>query len=569
MSYFYRLPQLGSLIMLCILTQTSWAQVDFTSSNLPIIVINTQGADIADDPKINVLMGIIDNGPGNRNNLTDPFNDFEGTVGIEIRGSTSQNFPKKQYGVEVRNPAGEDSAVSLLGMPEEADWVLYAPYSDKSLMRNILAYQLGRDLGRYAPRTKLCEVVLNGEYQGVYVLIEKIKRDKNRVDIAKLNEDETSGDDLTGGYIIKIDKDNTRTEKRWRSDYPPPYRQEEDQQIYFRYEYPDSDDIVPEQEAYIQQYIGAFEDALAGDNFADPEAGYARYIDVNSFIDFFIINEVSKDIDAYRLSTYMYKQKDSDGGKLVMGPLWDYNLSFGNVDYCVNSGPEDFALDFSKLCPGEFWLAPFWWERLLEDPVYSEKLALRWAELREDQLATDQLFGHIDSVATLLNEEAQARNFMRWPILGEHVWPNAFVGQTYQEEVDWMKDWISRRLSWLDAHLPQPTIIVTDTVITDTIPTDTVVTAITFEEPSHESLAVYPNPFDDELIVRFTTRRPGVTAVQLHDLLGRIVVRSSSYHAVAGEQSLLLDTSLLAPGIYVMQLQVGDQPLTIRKVSKQ
>ena len=580
MHKFHQLLTWKSVILLCFFTTTGKAQVSFTSSDLPIVVINTNGQAIVDDPKINVSMGIIDHGPGNRNNVTDPFNDFEGTVGIEIRGSTSQRYPKKQYGVEVRDEAGEDLAVSLLGMPEESDWVLHAPYSDKSLMRNVLAYQLGRDLGHYAPRTKLCEVVLNGDYQGVYVLMEKIKRDKNRVDIAKLKEDDLSGDDLTGGYIIKIDKDDSGTEEQWASTYPPPYRSG-DQKIPFRYEYPDEDDIAPEQKAYIQQYVKDFEDALASDNFTDPQEGYAQYIDVNSFIDLFIINEVSKDIDAYRLSTYMYKQKITDGGKLVMGPIWDYNFSFGNVDYCVDSGPEGLALDFSKLCPDEYWLAPFWWERLLEDSTYSEQLAIRWAELRDKQLSTAQVMGHIDSVATLLNQEAQQRNFTRWPILGEFVWPNAYVGQTYQEEVDYLKDWTSRRLAWLDDTFPQPSVVTdtippdtvpadsipVDTIPTDTVGGDTVVTSVT-EQPSDRQTVAYPNPFGNELVVEFEARRPEIVAIQLHDLLGRNVLSTTSYCPTAGQQSLSLNTSLLPPGLYVLQLRAGDQRLITRKLRK-
>ena len=551
--------------MFSVWSLAGWAQVDFSSSNLPIVVINTDGAEIVDEPKINVAMGIIDNGPGQRNNVTDPFNDFEGSVGIEIRGSTSQRYPKKQYSVEVRNPLGQDSAVSLLGLPEESDWVLYAPYSDKSLMRNVLAYQLGRDLGRYAPRTKLCEVVLNGDYQGVYVLIEKIKRDKNRVDIAKLKDEDVSGEELTGGYIIKIDKDNSRTEEQWFSDYPPPYR-DSTQRIPFRYVYPDEDDMAPEQKAYIQQYVKDFEDALAGDNFTDPEEGYAPYIDVGSFIDLFIINEVSKDIDAYRLSTYMYKQKSTNGGKLVMGPLWDYNFSFGNVDYCVDTGPEGLALDFSKLCPGEFWLAPFWWERLLEDSAYTEQLAVRWAALRQDQLATEQVMARIDSVATLLNAEAQQRNFTRWPILGEFVWPNAFVGQTYQEEVDYLKDWTRQRLTWLDATFPTPT-VATDTMPPDTVPPDTIVTSVTADEVPGASSTAFPNPFDRELTLRFNLRQAGTVSVWLHDLLGRTVLRASSFYS-GGEQSLLVNTASLPTGLYVVRWQVRDGPLITRKMYK-
>ena len=581
--------RLGVTIGLFLLSSAGWAQIDFTSSNLPIIVINTDGAEIVDEPKINVFMGVINNGPGRRNNLSDPFTDYEGTIGIEIRGATSQNYPKKQYTIELRDSDGQDTAVVLLGMPKEADWVLHAPYSDKSLMRNVLAYQLGGNLGWYAPRTQHCEMVLNGEYQGVFVLTEKIKRDKNRTDIAKLKEDEVNGDDLTGGYIIKIDKDSEKNEEGWPSAYAPPYRQADDQRIFFRYEYPDTDDIVPAQETYIQNFMGAFEDALASDDFTDPERGYAPYIDVNSFIDFFIINELSKDIDAYRLSTYMHKQKDSNGGKLVMGPLWDYNFSFGNVEYCVDSGPEGFALDFSRLCPDQYWLAPFWWERFLEDSAYSERLAVRWAELRDDQLATERVMARVDSVATRLSE-AQARNFTRWPVLGENVWPNAYVGETYQEEVDYLKTWTTQRLVWLDENFPKPT-VVTDTVPPDTIPPDTVppdtvppdpvpeepapgdtlVTSIDGAETAGASLIAYPVPFGSELSVRFTARQTEATTattVQIYDLLGRPVLQSTAYHTTTGEQQLSLDTSGLSSGVYILRLQVGNRQLVTRRISK-
>ncbi len=537
--------RLLGITLLCLLPIAGWAQVDFTSSNLPIIVINTQGAPIVDEPKINATMGIIDNGPGTRNNLTDPFNDFEGTIGIEIRGSSSQMFPKKQYGVEVRNPDGSDSTVSLLGMPAESDWVLYAPYSDKSLMRNILAYQLGRDLGHYAPRTKLCEVVLNSDYQGVYVLIEKIKRDKDRVDIAKLNDDEISGDDLTGGYILKIDKGN---DAGWTSDYPPLRRQGE-QTIVFQYEYPDGDDIVPEQQAYIQQFVSDFEDALAGDNFADPENGYARYIDVNSFVDYLIANEVARNPDAYRISTFLHKQKDSDGGKLVMGPIWDFNLGFGNVDFCLGGSPEGLVLRYNSVCPEDFWLIPFWWDRLAEDPVFAQRVNDRWTELRTDVLSTERMVTQIDSITNLVSE-AQERNYARWPVLGEYVWPNAFVGATYAEEVDHLKGWTTDRLNWLDANLDRELTLVTD------LPS----------EVSPESLRVYPNPFGETLTVHWASPAPETGSVQFYNLLGKKVWASS--HWPTDGQTMHLNTASLPPGLYVVHLQVGDQQLR-QKVNKQ
>ena len=182
------------------------AQVNLNSSNLPIVIINTNGNAIPDEPKVHAWMAIIDNGPEQRNNITDNANDYDGDIGIELHGSSSQSFEKKSYGIELRTPSDQDSATSILGMPKEEDWILHGPYSDKSLMRNALTYHIGRALGWYASRTRFCEVVINNDYKGVYVMAEKIKRDKNRVDISKLNPDEISGDDLTGGYIIKIDK---------------------------------------------------------------------------------------------------------------------------------------------------------------------------------------------------------------------------------------------------------------------------------------------------------------------------------------------------------------------------
>ena len=551
MSYVYRALSLGWLILFCTLAENSWAQVDFSSSNLPIIVINTNGATIFNEPKINASMGIIDNGSGNRNNLTDPFNDFEGSIGIEVRGSSSRDQPKKQYGVEVRDADGQDQAVALLGMPEESDWVLYAPYNDKSLIRDALAYRLGRSLGRYAPRTRFCELVLNGEYQGVYVLIEKIKRDKDRVDIAKLKEEDISGEDVTGGYIIKIDKIEGSGGEGWISAYPP-LEGKSNQAIFFQYHYPKADKITPEQQTYIQQFMASFEGALSSDNFADPTQGYAQYIDVGSFVDYFIANEVARSPDAYRISTFMHKQKSTDGGKLAMGPIWDFNLGFGNVDYCLKGGTEGLVTGFNSVCSQDEWLVPFWWSRLLEDPAFAGQLGSRWAELRSNALATDRILAQVDSAATLLNE-AQERNFVRWPILGQYVWPNAFVGQTYQEEVDQLKNWISARMSWLDAHLPEAS---------------PVVTGIEEAGLAASGLVVYPNPFRNELTVEFTPTHAGVASLYVHDLLGRTVLRSSAYHATASPQSLSWDTSPLGPGVYILQLRIGDQPLITRKINK-
>ena len=423
----------------------SWFQppLIFTTSNLPIVVINTNGQTIVDDPRIVCDMGIIDNGYGVMNSINDPLNDYNGKISIEYRGSSSQTFPKKPYALETQDSIGNNNNVSLLGMPIENDWILYAPYSDKALMRNFLTFDLGRKMRHYAPRTVYCELVINGDYKGIYILMEKIKKDKDRVDIAKLDFDDLAGDSLTGGYIIKVDKYTGTGGVDWLSDFP----NISGGLLYIQYHYPEAAVLQPQQLNYIEQYVDSFEYALNGLNFADTSIGYAKYIDVNSFIDFYIINEISKNIDGYRLSTYMHKDKQSKGGKLTMGPFWDFNLAFGNADYC--NGGITSGWEVNGGCGGN---NPFWFERLLDDTIYENKLKCRWEYLREKSFHQDSIFNVIDSMALYLND-AQLRNFQQWPTLGNYVWPNFYIGNTYQDELNFFKNWIGDRLLWIDNNL--------------------------------------------------------------------------------------------------------------------
>ena len=521
------------------------AVVPFTSSNLPIIVINTGGLSIYDDPKITADMGIIDNG-ATRNKLTDPFNDFSGKIGIEIRGSSSQMFPKKQYSIELRDENGTGIAAPLLGMPEEEDWILFAPYNDKTLMRDALAYSLGRKMGAYAPRTRFCEVVLNDVYQGVYVLIEKIKRDKNRVDIAKLEPTEVSGNDLTGGYIFKIDKSTGGNGEGWASAYRPPFGAS--REIYFQYDYPKPEDIAIEQKEYIKKYVNDFETALNGEHFNDPSVGYERYIDVNSFIDFFIMQELTKNVDGYRLSTYLYKEKDSDGGKLNMGPLWDFNLGFGNADYCTSGMPEGFALEFNKLCAEDYWLIPFWWNRLFKDDRFGTQVADRWTTLRASTLSEDAIHSYVDSVSTVLNAESQQRNFTAWKVLNKYVWPNYYVGPSYEAEITHLKQWVSERLTWMDQNLPA------------------LVTAVE-KESMVQNVTVVPNPFHSDLKITYNISSAGNVSVRVFDSLGRSVETIDNSHSVPGEYNCTWQ-SRSPSGIYFYIVRQGNKTLAIGKVSK-
>ncbi len=410
-------------------------------SNLPIIQINSSGP-ILDDPRIVANMAIVNNASG-FNQIGDFPNEYNGLIAIEIRGSSSQMFPKKSYSLETQDAEGQNNNVALLGMPEENDWILHGPYTDKTLMRNAVVFELGEKLNRYTPRRRYCELFINYDYKGVYMLMENIKRDVNRVDVATLLPSDTDGDEVTGGYILKVDKFTGDFNGGWQS----PYATVGGEGLFVQFHKPEIDDLNDPQIAYIEDHITAFEDALAGPNFADPALGYAPFLDVSSFVDLYLINELSKNIDGYRLSTYFYKQKDSNGGKIVMGPWWDYNLSLGNANYCEAFNTEGFEVNTD--CGNS---NPFWWERLLEDPAYRDLTRCRWEEYRSDAWSNESIHSTIDSLSNLLGE-ASIRDHARWPRLGQWVWPNAFVGDTYEEELDFMRDWIDNRLNWLDINI--------------------------------------------------------------------------------------------------------------------
>lgn len=531
----------SSLIICCAAIRS---QVTFTDSNLPIMVVNTLGGTIVDEPKIKAELGVIDNGPGQRNHLTDPHNGYDGFIGIEIRGSSSQSFPKKGYGLETRDAAGEDLDVALLGLPEESDWVLHGPYSDKSLIRNALAYILAGEIMEYAPRVKMVELVINDEYQGVYLFTEKIKRDKNRIDINKLDPDENEGDDLTGGYILKLDKttgDPPGFPLFFVSNYPAntPNMQE----IWFLYEYPDPEDITNQQRAYVQGSINDFEDALHGEDYLDPQHGYKKYIDLQTFVDFLIINEITKNVDGYRLSTFFYKDKDSKNPRWKMGPVWDFNLGFGNADYCEGGVTSGWAYDFNEYCPDDFWVINFWWERMLTDPAFRLALRNRWLSIRQGQFSNVAIMQKIDSLTTMLGE-SQFRNFQRWDILSEWVWPNNFVGNNYPAEVQYLKNWTTARLAWLDQAIDE-------------------LTPVSTPAPGAD-WQIYPNPAGAFAEILLNSPGSAPVSVEVFDNMGR-KVRSMPWPGQ--EMRCRISTEGLANGLWTVSVRGGDGRVGSRRIA--
>jgi hypothetical protein len=513
----------------------------FSSSNLPIVVINTKGVAIVDEPKVNVEMGIIDNGPGRRNARTDPYNAYRGTVGIEIRGSSSQLFPKKAYGFETRDARSNDLAVGLLGFPAESDWVLNATYNEKSLIRDPLAYWLARQQGRYASRTRYVEVVKDSLYQGVYILQERIKRDKNRVNIQKLEPKDNSGDALTGGYILKIDKVTGTPGKQWYSAFKPDPRSQFSP--LFQVDYPKLTDLTDAQFQYVKNYVNAFEAAIYGPDYRDPGKGFRNYIDEDSFVDYFLLTELTRNVDGYRLSAFFFKNRDSKGGKLVMGPAWDYNIAFGNGDYYDAWKPEgwqyrvnDLMLPVKTGQQEDGYKAPAWWQRLLSDPAFAQKAVSRYKTLRADAWSDARVNRFVDSCATLL-AESQARNFQRWPVLGTYVWPNYYIGKTYQDEVTWLKNWLALRLAWLDKQV-QAGQLVTAT-----------------EPGAGLTLSVFPNPTDRGSRVRYDLPQRGPVRLSVLDPTGRRVQTLTDGEREAGSHELDWSAANLAPGLYLLELQ--------------
>jgi subtilisin-like proprotein convertase family protein len=480
-------------------TDPATAQI-VNATDLPLVIINTNGQGIPNDPKIMARMGIVDNGAGNLNHVNDPYNAYDGWIGIELRGNSSQGFPQHQYSFETRDSFGSNLEASLLGLPIENDWILYGPYSDKSCMRNNLTFALSNEMGQYAVRRRYCEVILNSAYQGIYEISESIKRDSNRVDIAKLTSNDVSGDDLTGGYIVKIDWIGGPS---WQSNYPSDPTNPSNGVINFQLIYPKETDVLPVQQNYIQLYVDSFETALAGPNFADTTLGWRRFGNEASFIDHFILTEFAKNIDGYWLSTYFSKDKDSKGGKINMGPVWDFNGAWHGADYCNAPAIDNWQYNEPDFCQLDM---PFWWKRLLQDTLFTNRLQCRWTDLRNNILDTTHIFGHMDSIATLINQ-AKDRHFRQWPILGTYTWPNPSpLANTFEEEINYTKQWIRDRAAWVDAHLPgtcyPPTVGIKDR--------------------SLQAISIYPNPSAGQFHVSSETAMEALTVT---DVFGKIVQR--------------------------------------------
>lgn len=401
----------------------------FTDSNLPIVIIDIDNAnEIPDDPRVFGAMKIIQRPNGARNFISDAENkeflDYSGAISIETRGSTSQTLPKKPYGfTTLSDDFTENDNVKLLGMEKENDWILNSFAFDDSMMRDYISYTIAREMGQYAVNLRYCEVIINGDYKGLYALSEKIKRDGDRVDITILSEDENTFPKLTGGYIIKTDKFSTGEEYAWFSN-----------DAGYIHEKPNAEDITAEQSEYIESVFRNLDQTAQN---SDIVSGYPSVIDVPSFIDYMLVAEISSNVDAYQYSTYYHKDRS---GKLRAGPVWDYNLTYGN-DLFQWDYDRSFT-DVWQFSDGGNEGAGFW-KDLFEDPEFNCYLSKRFDELTETgkPLNLDSISNLIDNTAVLISE-ALVRENERWNTIDD-----------FSGEIANMKKWIEERITWMKSNL--------------------------------------------------------------------------------------------------------------------
>ncbi len=412
------------------------AQV-FTSSTLPIVIITTDNsAPIEDINRVLGNMKIIDNGPGNINYLADQNNaaslNYSGRIDIEIRGSYSQNLEKKGYGLTtLKSDNSTNNNVILLGMPAENDWVLNSLAYDPSLIRDFISYGIARNMGNYAARTAYCELMINGDYRGIYLLQEKIKADINRVNITKILSTQNSLPELSGGYITKCDKNTGGDPTAWTLPAYPPSTYPN-----FIHDLPKPTVVTSQQNAYIYNQFLNLASTTASSN-SSLLNGYPSIIDVPSFIDFMLCNELASNVDAYQFSTYFHKDRN---GKLRAGPIWDLNLTYGNDLFDI--GFDRSKTNIWQFANGDNDGAKFWKDLFLNN-TYKCFLAKRWHEVSQPGMAmnSNSINTLIDSAVNIITPALQ-REQTRW---------NKTINLPL--ETNKIKTFIAARTNWMNSNI--------------------------------------------------------------------------------------------------------------------
>lgn len=461
--------------------------------DLPILVLDVYGAGEPDREFVDAALLVYDT-PGAT--LSSPPT-LATRAAIHLRGNSTTFFDKKPYRLELRDANDQDLDHPLLGMPAESDWVLRNPFADKALIRDAISYGLARDLGMQAPRFALCEVYRNvdaepvsaDDYMGVYLLTETIKNQKDRLNLQQLKPDDLALPEVSGGYIFRFE---------WQAAEEPIVECETADHCWKFLEVADPVPLAVEQEAWLAQHLTGFVNALFGGSFDDPTSGYAPYIDLASFVDHVIINELGREMDAYVRSQYFFKDRDTKDAKIYAGPIWDRDLTFDVGGFFGNREIEGFQYQsqFGVTWEGEGgtgsggtsgtggfttggltntggrvfgsggggWVRPpiamtrtdgnDWFLRLMEDPGFQAAVAARWQTLRAGLLSDAEFDARVDGLAAPL-AAAAARNFAKWDILTTEMVAGTFqttTQDTWEGQVAHLKDWAHQRAAWLDTQ---------------------------------------------------------------------------------------------------------------------
>ena len=384
-------------------------------TNLPTVSIHTQDGVIPYDKEHEIASQIAIISNDGTQLLYQP-------GGVRERGNASRGFPKKPYRIKF------DKKQHVLDAPAKAKkWTLINNYGDKTLMRNLLAFELSRKMGMpYTPYSTAVDVLLNGEYKGCYQLCDQIEVKTGRVEITEMAPEDIAGEALTGGYLIEVDA--------YAYDEPSMFTSTKGNPVTIKS--PDDDAITTEQFYYIRQY------------FNKMESNWKTYLDLNTFLRHFLVGELSGNTDTY-WSTYMYKDRGDD--MIYTGPVWDFDLAFENDNrtYPIMS-LSDYIYKTKGSCAGN--MRTFVNNIVVYNTAAKNQLKEIWAQVREGGLTEDYMTSYVDAWEQTLSQ-SQALNFTRWPIMNQYVHQNPKLWGSYEAEVQNVRRYIKERIAWMDNKL--------------------------------------------------------------------------------------------------------------------
>ncbi|MEK7950003.1 lamin tail domain-containing protein [Luteolibacter soli] len=427
-------------------------------SSLPVVVLNNRG--IGEIPNDNVArsarLQVYDRDATGYSSLAaGSVPSLTRNVNVKLRGSSSSSFPKKSYGIEFLDESDAESDAGMLGMPEGSDWALISCYDfDRAFMRNAWIYEMSRRAGRWSPRTRLVEVYFNqdgdtleyGDYRGVYILCETIRRGSDRVDIAGLEPGDVTSPNVTGGYIFKVDRKDT-DEFSWRTTRALPLSGTGgDGLVIYRPKLPD---LPTQQSSYLVNYFQTFENTLFNEAAASfSSRNYRSYIDSASWADHNIFCSMTKNVDALRLSAYMYKDR---GGVMVAGPLWDFDRSANSTD-----ARDDVTTTWVGTSDATNYFTYGWWEKLFADVEFRQLYVDRWQAMRRGSLSTASfqalLDGYLAEFKTADAENPAMRDYAKWY--------GSATSNNITTETNNLKSWLASRAAWIDSLFAVPPVIV-------------------------------------------------------------------------------------------------------------